>query len=578
MPRNTENVAPVPANAFENDLNRTARHLPQTLPDAQLRTRILNALPIVAPDVPDGAGRKQLTRRAFAGAALACAAAGFGIFAGPHLFVGENDFASAATEIHAALQKVNTWHLTGWKLQNGKQVRWEVWGRRAPFFYREQIGDSITYDDGKQRVRLLGADTTAGRNRPVALKMFSKPLMEQQDGMAQNSIAQNTGSSPRFVSPDSFVEVGENAGRAWEKIKEGYDVVVLRSLVGGTIGVQDEDHYRWLTVDRKTNLPRLFEWQTDRKPRRTDAPANAFSAPAKNFVSGHLEAVYDVPIAEETTPLPANTLVIEMTAPRTENVPMVNAATAQGLTIAATAITRDRDGNLRVAYGAWLGNTKLDADATGLGIEVMVNPVRKYRNGMVVSMPNLIDEQGNVYVEISTPPRSQRSDRPERYYVPIEPISPNAPLPRTLTANLLCTLNATEIDPDTHTGSWKPLMTEPLALTLSLPNTMQDLGYDLITADDCLAPGSPRWTLKLEIAQARANYYQNQIFTAPTRVTVDSHGNQKVERLKPTPPNAYDRAMHYYQETIAEAHRTKNRMAESMARDNRDRLKSYWKK
>src|SRR5207302_1969596 len=55
---------------------------------------------------------------------------------------------SVGAAVEAAVQRANTWHLVGWKLQGGQRVPWEIWGRRSPFFYREQLGEELNFDDG----------------------------------------------------------------------------------------------------------------------------------------------------------------------------------------------------------------------------------------------------------------------------------------------------------------------------------------------------------------------------------------------------------------------------------------------
>ena len=69
--------------------------------------------------------------------------------------------------IAAALGRVNTWHFSGWKLIDGKQVPWEVWGRRAPWLYYERVGDTMTWSDGKQRLRVFAPNPAL--NRPSGL-------------------------------------------------------------------------------------------------------------------------------------------------------------------------------------------------------------------------------------------------------------------------------------------------------------------------------------------------------------------------------------------------------------------------
>ena len=71
---------------------------------------------------------------------------------------GRDDM-SMASEVRQAMMQVKTWHFTGWKLQGKDKIPWEVWGRRVPYFYREQVGADVIVDDGTQRVSIAA---TAG--------------------------------------------------------------------------------------------------------------------------------------------------------------------------------------------------------------------------------------------------------------------------------------------------------------------------------------------------------------------------------------------------------------------------------
>ncbi|MES2465153.1 MAG: hypothetical protein V4671_31690 [Armatimonadota bacterium] len=126
--------------------------------------------------------KRTLLRRTFAGAIAAVVVA--------FLLVGPRYLSRfAVSDVRAAVQRAKTWHFVGWRIQDGRKVRWEVWGRRSPFFYREQIGQEILIDDGKQRMRLFPAGGTANRPRPVVLKMPSQTLMETGRSLANQSRA-----------------------------------------------------------------------------------------------------------------------------------------------------------------------------------------------------------------------------------------------------------------------------------------------------------------------------------------------------------------------------------------------------
>jgi len=75
--------------------------------------------------------------------------------------------------IAAALGRVNTWHFSGWKLIDGKEVPWEVWGRRTPFLYYERVGEAVSWSDGKQFVRVFPPN--AALNRPHGLVIKTAP-------------------------------------------------------------------------------------------------------------------------------------------------------------------------------------------------------------------------------------------------------------------------------------------------------------------------------------------------------------------------------------------------------------------
>ncbi len=82
--------------------------------------------------------------------------------------------------IAAALGRVNTWHFSGWKLIDGKEVPWEVWGRRTPSLYYERVGEAVSWSDGKQFVRVFPPN--AALNRPHGLIIKTAPDQTPGEG------------------------------------------------------------------------------------------------------------------------------------------------------------------------------------------------------------------------------------------------------------------------------------------------------------------------------------------------------------------------------------------------------------
>jgi hypothetical protein len=423
---------------------------------------------------------------------------------------------------------VNTWHLTGWKLQAGKKVRWEVWGRRAPFFYLERIGEHITIDDGKTQTRILPADRRFMREKPIMLRMYSRPLPLSRDVQYVKGSKQRE----RFVSPESFLMDGKNDIGGFSVVNRDADSWTLERETGISLGANLEHLSRRVVVDANSKLPTTLTLHIKRTI-NPNAPPHVKTAPAREFDRAELSAAYDVALQDSITQIPEGALEFDLTAP-TDSVPTENAVTKRGLTVQATQITRDEDGNLRVVFGAWLGQTRLNYRESGLGIEIWPEPMQKgvYANRKPTPVEHsVVDENGRPYVLIDNPPRTHYPDRPELYFAPLEPLPANAPLPRTLTMKSKAILEATEYNEETGYGQDVAIVEEPTTFVFTLPTQTVSLGYEEITPDDCLAPNAHRWTLQEHAAEKRALYYFSLAYQSPKMMARARSWREKSLRL-----------------------------------------------
>src|SRR5205823_11620317 len=78
-----------------------------------------------------------------------------------------------AARVKAAVQRATTWHLKGWRDNRGKRIPWEIWGRRRPFFFREESGEKVVVDDGRERLENFPG---AGGGGMLFVRMASRPL------------------------------------------------------------------------------------------------------------------------------------------------------------------------------------------------------------------------------------------------------------------------------------------------------------------------------------------------------------------------------------------------------------------
>jgi hypothetical protein len=250
-----------------------ARSLPLTPAPDRLKERTMTNLPIPS------AHRAALSRIA---PWLARATVGVALIVALAIFLpGRGPRAIAAAEVAAAVQRANTWHLKGWKLRDGKRIPWEVWGRRQPFFYREQFGDNLVIDDGQQRLETLPA---SGPGRGMALRL---PSGEAPTDTWWSMLAAGNG----WLRRQPWKETEELA------IFRGHDSAGATAGYAGEIGgreweVAGDSYY---TIEKRTALPVRYEYRAYRQD------AKFAPVPGSERLVETLDAKYDVPLPEAVT-------------------------------------------------------------------------------------------------------------------------------------------------------------------------------------------------------------------------------------------------------------------------------------
>ena len=238
---------------------------------------------------------------------------------------------SMAAEIRRAVSGVNTWHLKGWKLQNGKPIAWEVWGRRAPFFYREQVGQDVIVDNGTGRVSLFAPlKRNGGPLSPgIALKTPSTPdasntrwsytqMVAQWNNMQMRPLAQ-TAKDVTFNFPES-----------------GF-------FIGGEDGTMTDLLY---TIRKETWLPTHYETRLGKpNAKKTLALLNAdYNAPIPSTVAQLPLLPKDYKVYDATQPAPTGK----------------NTVTQNGITVQATPLLLTSDGMVLLRVKTWMGGALID--------------------------------------------------------------------------------------------------------------------------------------------------------------------------------------------------------------------------
>ncbi len=417
-------------------LIRTARPLPE--PSGELAQRILSTAAQSSRQPPRTfafrfRGHADQRRRLVGGLALTAGLA-LTLLVWPH-----SHKIYAASRVQAALADVNTWHLKGWKLLDGHRVPWEIWGRRHPFFYREQAGSEIVLDDGSRRTRLIPADRARGRAEDIVLQTPSQPGI---DSMAWAPVVQ--------------AQRWQAAIRPW---KETARIAVFKLSDGPDFEPGYTRDYLY-TVSKLNWLPAYFS------VRRSDHHLE--------WTAEYLAAAYNVPLSAQISTLRWSKearVVNAVNSSMQRPTPQENIAAANGLRVQATPLAIDAQGNVLMRLRGWLGDVRLNGSTGPLYMKTYA--VRSWLNGSSHSTP-YSDESGNSYVEVPWPlPGGLDLPNGDRLilFAPLEPLEGGAGLPNRLTVQLTVEPGIATAMPGMH--GWtrvQGLFAEELSWSVTLPD------------------------------------------------------------------------------------------------------------
>ena len=285
--------------------------------------------------------RRAPLRRTLA-AAMAVLIVG-ALFLLPTLDQSRRNAQNPGAAIAAALSRVNTWHFAGWKQVDGKQVSWEVWGRRAPLLYYERVGDIITWDDGKRRLRVFAPD--AALKRPQGLLIKSAVTDTTADVGFQGDPAYQSLVSDQ-VNHSSF-------GDGFTTLYAQTPAVAKfrRQWYMGMSGVNENKLY---TISKQDWLPMTYQLH--------------FENPKFARDTEYLEVHYDVDLPDYVVnpPSPDGYSVIDFTQSATEAAAPSGSQIAEshGFQVQAEPVGMDKEGNVLIAVRGWLGGNRLLKDTT----------------------------------------------------------------------------------------------------------------------------------------------------------------------------------------------------------------------
>lgn len=466
---------------FDQSLRRLAAALPVETPPAALRARVLGRLPAPGPPPP-----KPLRLRLAAAGLAACAVAAL-MIAG--LRSGLRP--ASAAEVRAAILRTNTWHFVGWHLRDGHRVRWEVWGRRSPSLYREQIGDEMYLDDGRRSTHILPPDPKNGRARGVVLILPS----QIQKGLA----SPDTGDS----GANFLVGIGGDANR-FTTLGAHVDDETFEAKTEYLGYPTDIKETTTLTVDRSTHLPvryvvRRLESRPQGRPSVGAGLDYRVLRKLREYTQAELTPTYDVPLPATvaTVQSPADYVVTDTTgAPPDLGGPEGSVASAGGLTVRAEVLAQDAKGDLHLRFHAWLGNQPLSYRNTGLLLNGGARTTGRYDG---------TGDRVSPYIDIPSPGAlGTRDGGIDWWLVPAEPFAPGAQQPSAL--DLAASFGVSRYERMGMSGCLIPVATQKMDFHLRLPAQRQDLEYEAAAGRSGADFWGPRPLLTLWAAEKRAEH------------------------------------------------------------------------
>ncbi len=569
-----------PNTSFEESLRDAGGKIPaETVPPA-LRERVRVA---VSAETPSRNRRGSwVPRLALAGvAALAIGAAVIYAPRNPLVAPGH------AATMKQAIANARTWHFVGWRLKDGKKTRWEVWGRRSPFLYREQIGGELIIDDGKKRVHLLPKSDSDGRATGSVLILPSAPLSRHASGVRD----EQTGAFfLAGVNGDTNLSCGTRSG----------DSYVCTGRVE-YMGFPEETHEETiLTVDGKTHLPthyvvkrKLFRTKGNPKDHSVEFGKGTF---IREYTEAELTPEYDGPVADSIADytVPTGYGVTDATVAPTGVAQDGSVSTKQGLTLKATVLQQDGTGNLKLRFDGWLGSEPIRYAKQALGLNIRVIPEMTTQTlpfGTVDRSAAVFDDRGNKYIEFGQPPwTSMNREHPEAWLTPTEPFDARVTRPRTV--KIYAHVSLARYERMGNSGRDVPVTEQQFVFDVPLPETKTALVWEKAPDSEGMEYVGIRPTFRMETAERRASYYSgtaNQLgeadrnlrlveefrkrmpdarLDAKTRdaMNADREKHRKVRGWYRT--DSYDRARYWYGVVKAEAERIPYPMMRELAEKN----------
>jgi hypothetical protein len=384
----------------------------------------------------------------------------------------------AAADVAKALAQVSSWHVRGWKLQNGAKTPWEAHWRRSPYLYYERTGKETITDDGRVRVWLLPPDPHIQRGQGIAIRTRSH---------------QGENTDLRFVSESS--DRIRNAGDVHSQTSA---TVTLRIPSMGMGESRDSTTDYYYTIGRQTNLPVHYEVHRGDSRHRDRVVTEQYDV--RYNEQAPVVALPAIPSGYRVFGSPGQE--------RTGSIPRDNTTERDGLAIHLEPLAVDREGNILARISGWLGGVPLHANGDP-GLSIRLDVLQD--NRIVPSTPLQHDDLGRAYAQIrhEMPLLGELNGGIIVQLTPVEPLRAGDSAPRALTMSVVAGPKTYAAVTGERAIQERVLFTTDISVTAPLPTPVEhiDLAPYVALAWRRSASGTHTEPIAALGAEARSHYY-----------------------------------------------------------------------
>ena len=249
--------------------------------------------------------------------------------------------------VAAALNGVQTWHLSGWKQINNQHVPWDIWGRRYPYLRYEKLGQDVTIDDGTTKRLILAPDSALGRPTGLVIETSDQSSTDAQTKIQQAFIGLMEPDVDTMIDGWDWLNGGGMYAR--KPFKQSKDELAFRREWSTGMGAINDYHV--YTISKRSWLPIRYEFDNRSDKGEWDT----------ELLTAHYGVDLPDDVVHSTVAAPAGYSTIDFTGSRAALIKKNNHTYVVGpFQITGNATAMDAQGNVIVQFSTLMAGKPLE--------------------------------------------------------------------------------------------------------------------------------------------------------------------------------------------------------------------------